>query len=974
MELSCSSSPLSVHSIPQPHRRLSLYNHHRRHHRCRNAISLFPSYPPSRVTSSNTSTSTSSSCSSSYSSSSSSYFGISLSSKTRISVSPKRAKSNRSLYIVAGVFEKFTERAIKAVMFSQREAKALEVDMVYTQHLLLGLIAEDRGSGGFLDSGITIEMARQAVKSIWHSDADDKEENMKRNGSGLGPEVSATDVPFSPSTKRVFEAAVEYSRTMGYNYIAPEHIAVGLFTVDDGSAGRVVRRLGANANHLAAVAITRLEGELAKDGRDLPAAKIRPREKASAAKTSLTRSSQRAGDKKKNTLDQFCVDLTVRASEGLIDPVIGRDTEVQRIIQILCRRTKNNPILLGEAGVGKTAIAEGLAINIAEGNVPFSLLTKRIMSLDIGLLIAGAKERGELEGRVTTLLKDIKKSGNVIVFIDEVHTLIGSGTVGRGNKGSGLDIANLLKPPLGRGELQCIASTTMDEYRLHFEKDKAFARRFQPVLIAEPNQEDAVRILLGLREKYESHHKCRYTSEAIDAAVHLSARYIPDRYLPDKAIDLIDEAGSRARMEAHKRRKEEQTSILSKLPSDYWQEIRAVQNMHELVLASSFKEKDDPSKREEDSSFALGPSLPSIPRDNDAAVVGPEEIAVVASLWSGIPVQKLTADERALLLSLDEQLKKRVVGQDEAIVAISRAVKRSRVGLKDPNRPIAAMLFCGPTGVGKTELAKALAACYFGSESAMLRLDMSEYMERHAVSKLIGSPPGYVGYGEGGTLTEAIRRKPFTVVLLDEIEKAHPDIFNILLQMFEDGHLTDSQGRRVSFKNSLIVMTSNVGSTAIVKGKQNSIGFFVNDDVSASYAGMKALVMEELKAYFRPELLNRIDEVVVFRPLEKPQMLEILNLMLHEVKERLTSLGISLEVSEAVMDLICQQGFDRSYGARPLRRTVTHIIEDPLSESVLSGDYKPGDVAIIYLDDSGNPVVTNKSRRSIHLSDTSSVL
>nr|XP_027123940.1 chaperone protein ClpD, chloroplastic [Coffea arabica] len=966
MELSCSSSPLSVHSIPQGHRRLSPHNRH--HHRCRNVISLFPSYPPSTITS----TSTSTSCSSS--SSSSSYFGISISNKTRISLSSGKAKSNRSLYIVAGVFEKFTERAIKAVMFSQREAKALDVEMVYTQHLLLGLIAEDRASGGFLGSGITIEMARQAVKSIWHTDTDAKEENGKGNGSGLGPEgaeVSATDVPFSPSTKRVFEAAVEYSRTMGYNYIAPEHIAVGLFTVDDGSAGRVLKRLGANANHLAAVAITRLEGELATDGRDLPR---RPHEKAPAAKASIARSSQRTGDKKKNALDQFCVDLTAQASEGRIDPVIGRDTEVQRIIQILCRRTKNNPILLGEAGVGKTAIAEGLAIKIAEGNVPFSLLTKRIMSLDIGLLIAGAKERGELEGRVTTLLKDIKKSGNVIVFIDEVHTLIGSGTVGRGNKGSGLDIANLLKPSLGRGELQCIASTTMDEYRLHFEKDKALARRFQPVLIAEPSQEDAVHILLGLREKYESHHKCRYTSEAIDAAVHLSARYIPERYLPDKAIDLIDEAGSRARMEAHKRRKEEQTSILSKSPSDYWQEIRAVQNMHELVLASSFKEKDDTSKREEDSRFTLGPSLPSIPTDNDASVIGPEEIAVVASLWSGIPVQKLTADERVLLLSLDEQLKKRVVGQDEAVVAISRAVKRSRVGLKDPNRPIAAMLFCGPTGVGKTELAKALAACYFGSESAMLRLDMSEYMERHAVSKLIGSPPGYVGYGEGGTLTEAIRRKPFTVVLLDEIEKAHPDVFNILLQMFEDGHLTDSQGRRVSFKNSLIVMTSNVGSTAIVKGRQNSFGFFISDDVSASYAGMKALVMEELKAYFRPELLNRIDEVVVFRPLEKPQMLEILNLMLGEVKERLTSLGISLEVSEAVMDLICQQGFDRSYGARPLRRTVTHIIEDPLSESVLSGDYKPGDVAIIYLDDSGNPVVTNKSRRSVHLSDTSSVL
>ncbi|XP_058092792.1 chaperone protein ClpD, chloroplastic [Magnolia sinica] len=875
---------------------------------------------------------------------------------------------------ISAVFERFTERAIKAVMFSQREALALGKDMVFTQHLLLGLIAEDRSPNGYLGSGVTIERARDAVRSIW------KDDEASTNGNSSGTRT-ATDIPFSINSKRVFEAAVEYSRTMGYNFIAPEHISIGLFTVDDGSAGRVLERLGVNIDDLASAAVSRLQGELAKDGREPSVASNKMREKSSAGKAAVVKSSDKSKDK--SLLAQFCVDLTARASEGHIDPVIGRDIEVQRIIQILCRRTKNNPILLGEPGVGKTAIAEGLAISIANGDVPVFLSEKRIMSLDIGLLMAGAKERGELEARVTGLISEVKKAGNVILFIDEVHTLIGSGTVGRGSKGSGLDIANLIKPALGRGELQCIASTTTDEHRMHFEKDKALARRFQPVLINEPSQEDAVRILLGLREKYEAHHRCRFTLEALNAAVYLSARYIADRYLPDKAIDLIDEAGSRARMEAFKKRREQRTFILSKSPNEYWQEIRAVQAMHEVVLANKMKyslnegstDGDGDASIEGDTKVISEPAFPSSLEDDEPVMVGPDEIAAVASLWSGIPIQQLNADERMLLVGLDEQLRKRVIGQDDAVNAISRAVKRSRIGLKDPDRPIAAMLFCGPTGVGKTELTKALAASYFGSEAAMIRLDMSEYMERHTVSKLIGSPPGYVGYGEGGTLTEAVRRRPFTVILLDEIEKAHPDIFNILLQVFEDGHLTDSQGRRVSFKNTLIVMTSNVGSTAIAKGRRSSIGFLIEDDSKASsYNGMKALVMEELKAYFRPELLNRIDEVVVFRPLEKTQMLEILSIMLGEVKARLMSLGIGLEVSKAIMDLVCQQGYDRSYGARPLRRAVTHYIEDVISEALLSGDYKPGDTAVIDVDASGNPFVTHPSDHSIHLSDATSTL
>ncbi|KAL6576487.1 hypothetical protein OROHE_000268 [Orobanche hederae] len=717
--------------------------------------------------------------------------------------------------------------------------------------------------------------------------------------------------------------------------------------------------LGVHVNHLAAVAVSRLKGKLVKEGREPSSPAFRnSRDKLFPEK--LTHATR-----EKKAIDLFCVDLTTRASNGSIDPVIGRDTEVQRIIQILCRRTKSNPILLGEAGVGKTAIAEGLATSIADENVSSFLMKKRILSLDVGLLIAGTKERGELEGRVTMLIKEIKKSGNIILFIDEVHTLIG----GRGSKGSGLDISNLLKPALGRGEFQCMASTTIDEFRLHFEKDKALARRFQPVLINEPSKEEAVQILLGLREKYEAHHRCVYTLEAINAAVHVSARYIPDRYLPDKAIDLIDEAGSRARMEAAKSKKEKQVSVLSSSPRDYWKEIRAAQAMHKASLVTKLTEYDDTSRMEEDGKLNSSPSLAPSILDDETSVVGHEDIASVASLWSGIPVNNLTVDERMLLVGLEEQLKKRVIGQDEAVSAICRAVKRSRVGLNDPDRPIAVMLFCGPTGVGKTELTKALAATYFGSESAMLRLDMSEYMERHTVGKIIGSPPGYVGYGEGGTLTEAIRRRPFTVVLLDEIEKAHPDIFNILLQLFEDGHLTDFQGRRVSFKNALVVMTSNMGSAAIAKGRQNGFGFFTARDDSTSYAvGMQALVTEELKPHFRPELLNRID-VVVFRPLEKPQMLEILGIMLHEVKERLIPLGIGLEVSEAIIDLICQQGYDRTYGARPLRRAVTRIIEDLVSESLLSGEYKSGDIAVIHLDDSGNPIVTNKSKQGIQLCD-----
>ncbi|XP_040997592.1 chaperone protein ClpD, chloroplastic isoform X3 [Juglans microcarpa x Juglans regia] len=858
------------------------------------------------------------------------------------STTARSSRRKRSRFAVVsasgGGLERFTERAIKAVIYSQREAKELGRDMVFPQHLLLGLIAEDEEDHryhsvheGFLGSGISLQQARDVVCTIWHHPHQDP--------ADTNSTIAIASLPFSISTKRVFEAAVHHSRISSHHFIAPEHISIALFTLDDGSAARVITSLGANIKQLAAVALSKLQREIAKDGREPSLVSKGMQEKYFSRMASVFNSSKMP--RERGALEKFCVDLTARASGGFIDPVIGRETEFQRVIQILCRRTKNNPVLLGESGVGKTAIAEGLAVSIAEADVPFFLLTKRVMSLDIALLMAGAKERGELEARVTALINEVLKAGDVILFIDEVHVLVGSETVGRGNKGSGLDIANLLKPSLGRGQLQCIASTTVDEYRMHFERDKAFARRFQPVWIDEPSQDDSVRILMGLREKYEAHHNCRFTLEAINAAVDLSAKYISDRYLPDKAIGIIDEAGSRACIEAFKRKRKRRTRILSMLPDDYWQEIRTVHAMQEVVLAS--KEHVGGSSMDNTNESMSKVTLPS--NDDEPMVVGPDDIAAVVSLWSGIQVLQITADERTLLLGLDEQLRRQVVGQDEAVSAISQALKRFRVGLKDPKRPMAVMLFCGPTGVGKTQLTKALAGCYFGSEAAMLRLDMSEYMEGHSVSKLIGSPPGYVGYGEGGTLTEAIRRRPFTVILLDEIEKAHRDILNILLNLFEDGHLTDSQGRRVSFKNALVVMTSNVGSTTIAKGRQSFFGFLNTAYESTSYAGMKV------------------------------KMLEIFNHMLREVKQRLISLGICLEVSESVKNMVCQRGYDQIYGARQLRRAINLMIEDVLIEAILSGNFKPGDTAVVDLNTFGYPFVINLSDHGPHpVSDSASIL
>ncbi|CAI5980466.1 unnamed protein product [Closterium sp. NIES-64] len=1168
--------------------------------------------------------------------------------------------------VVTAVFERFTERAIKAVMMAQAEAKVLGRKEVATEQLLLGLIAEDFASGGkpggYLGLGMTIRSARGAVGELIR-------DGRLPAAGGLPAGKPASEVPFSSGSKRVFEKALEESRKHRHNFIAPEHLAVALVQVEQEGAALVMASLGVQQHRLHEAALARLKGELDRDGRSsesISNPSSRPATSPTSPGSKPPSSPVRKGRGKKaaqqSALEQFCTDLTAMAVQGEIDPVIGREAEVARVVQILARRTKNNPLLLGEPGVGKTAIAEGLALRITESDVPRFLQGKRLLSLDMGRVMAGAKERGELELRVTSLVAEaVAAAGEVILVIDEVHTMVGAGAVGRGRDGggSGLDISNLLKPALSRGQIQCIATTTTSEFRKHLEKDKALARRFQPVTVDEPSEEAALAILHGLRHLYEAHHKCTLSDSALAAAVTLSARFIPDRCLPDKAIDLIDEAASRSRVEGSKGRRRRASGVLERGAEEYWREIRMAQAAHEAAHArqnpftslTSFLSQDHvpadtttaadaaaaagrsksgitgsdkeegPTQitaehiagvaahwtgiplqqlslsdqqhlagleealeaRERQHSRSLHLSFPSfccyfppspspteITAEHIAAVaahwtgiplqqlslsdqqllagleealearerqhsrslhlsfpsfccyfppspspteITAEHIAAVAAHWTGIPLQQLSLSDQQLLAGLEEALETRVVGQGAAVRVIARAVQRARVGLKGEGRPVAALLFSGPTGVGKTELCKALAAhyygstelckalaahyygsvsghrlqwwnvvgrdegglqggqvgeggaegggevcrsallfsgptgvgktelCkalaahYYGSEDSLIRLDMSEYMERHAVSKLIGAPPGYVGYGEGGKLTEAVRRRPFCLILLDEIEKAHPDVFNLLLQIFEDGRLTDSQGRHVSFKNALIVLTSNVGSQAIARGGTHRIGFLCCSDSppappvygqifnplplskttlpplsnpgaprvvqerpdspdgrhvsfknalivltsnvgsqaiarggthrigflspgdyaaadgnggrgggrevradAGRYAGMKEVVMEELKAHFRPELMNRIDEVVVFRALEKEQIRVIATMMVKESADHLALKGINLEVSEALMERICEEGYDRAYGARPLRRAVTRLVDDPISEAVLAAE------------------------------------
>ncbi len=809
------------------------------------------------------------------------------------------------------MFERFTEKAIKVIMLAQEEARRLGHNFVGTEQILLGLIGEGTG------------VAAKVLKSMGVNLKDARIEVEKIIGRGSG--FVAVEIPFTPRAKRVLELSLEEARQLGHNYIGTEHLLLGLIREGEGVAARVLENLGVDLSKVRTQVI-RMLGETAE----------------------VTTGGSSRGNKTP-TLDEFGSNLTQLALDGKLDPVVGRAKEIERVIQILGRRTKNNPVLIGEPGVGKTAIAEGLAQRISNKDVPDILEEKRVVTLDIGLLVAGTKYRGEFEERLKKIMDEIRQAGNVILVIDEVHTLIGAGAA----EGA-IDAANILKPALARGELQCIGATTLDEYRKHIERDAALERRFQPVMVGEPSVDETIEILYGLRERYEQHHKLKISDESLVSAAKLSDRYISDRYLPDKAIDLIDEAGSRVRL------------INSQLPpaaKELDKELRQIlKDKDDAVRSQDFDRAGELRDREMEIKTeikAIAQSKSNTAKtDGDEPIVTEEDIAHIVASWTGVPVNKLTESESEKLLHMEDTLHQRLIGQEDAVRSVSRAIRRARVGLKNPNRPIASFVFSGPTGVGKTELTKALASYFFGSEEAMIRLDMSEYMERHTVSKLIGSPPGYVGYNEGGQLTEAVRRRPYTVVLFDEIEKAHPDVFNMLLQILEDGRLTDAKGRTVDFKNTLLILTSNIGSKVIETGG-GGFGFDFSEAQSDSqYNRIKSLVNEELKNYFRPEFLNRLDEIIVFRQLNKQEVTQIADIMLKEVFGRLTEKGISLEVSTRFKERLLQEGYNPSYGARPLRRAIMRLLEDSLAEEILSGRIKDGDTAIADVDNDGNITVS----------------
>ena len=816
------------------------------------------------------------------------------------------------------MFERFTDTAIKVIKLAQEEARRLGHNFLGTEQILLGLIGEGSGvAAKVLHSlGVTLKEAREEIEKI----------------IGRGSGFVAVEIPFTPRSKRVLELSLEESRTLGRDYIGTEHLLLGLIRDGEGVAARVLLNLGVDSTEVRTKVIQML----------------------SETTSALTDSSRPR--KKTSTLDECGTNLTQLAAQGKLDPVVGRQKEVERMIQILSRRTKNNPVLIGEPGVGKTALAEGLAQRIVNNDVPDSLQGKQVLTLDTGSLLAGTKYRGEFEERLKKIIEEVRASKDVILMIDEVHTLVGAGAVE-----GGLDAANILKPALARGELQCIGATTLDEYRKYIERDAALERRFQPVMVNEPSVEETIEILYGLRDRYEQHHKLTISDIALEVAAKLSDRYISDRFLPDKAIDLIDEAGSRVRI------------LNSKVPAaakSLNKELRQVQkDKEDAVVLQEFSTAVKMRTRELEIQTEIWALIQDEnPNSTDTKcnpVVDEEDIAHIVASWTGIPVSKLTESESEKLLQMEDILHQRLIGQEEAVKAISRAVRRARVGISNPNRPIASFIFSGPTGVGKTELAKSLAAYFFGSEEAMIRLDMSEYMERHTISKLIGSPPGYVGYNEGGQLTEAVRRRPYTVVLFDEIEKAHPDVFNLLLQILEDGRLTDTKGRTVDFRNTLLIMTSNVGSKVIEKGG-GGLGFeFSENQADAQYRCIRSLVNEELKAYFRPEFLNRLDEIIVFRQLTKDEVKQISSILLGEVCSRLTEQGITLEVTERFKDRLVEEGYDPSYGARPLRRAITRLLEDCLAEEILSGSIKDGDTVVVDTDDEGKIKVLQGQKREL---------
>ncbi|ABW18018.1 ATP-dependent Clp protease ATP-binding subunit [Alkaliphilus oremlandii] len=800
------------------------------------------------------------------------------------------------------MFGRFTERAQRVITLSQQIAQQLGHSYVGTEHLLLGLVREEEG------------IAAKALKNLGVEVEDIQQIIVQSIGVGNKP---VELLGYTPRTKKVFELSVAEARNLNHNYVGTEHLLLGLISEGDGIASKILVQLGVNLQNVREAVLKLLNSNSS----------------ASNAKN-YTASS----DKETPTLNQFGRDLNDLAREGKIDPVIGRSKEIDRVIQVLSRRTKNNPCLIGEPGVGKTAVAEGLAQQIVEGNVPDILKDKRVVTLDLASMVAGAKYRGEFEDRLKKVMEEIRSVDNVILFIDEMHTIIGAGAA----EGA-IDAANILKPALARGEMQVIGATTLNEYRKHIEKDAALERRFQPITVEEPSIEDAIRILEGLRDKYEAHHGVKITDEALKAAVELSARYITDRFLPDKAIDLIDEAASKVKI-----------FTVTTPPDlrDLEERLEKLSNeKEEAISVQDFERAAKLRDEEKQTKEALAERKNDVNKRHKDAIVSSEEIANIVSDWTGVPVRRLQQGESEKLLNMEEILHNRVIGQEEAVKSIARAIRRARVGLKDPKRPIGSFIFLGPTGVGKTELSKALAESMFGNEDDMIRIDMSEYMEKHTVSRLIGSPPGYVGFDEGGQLTEKVRRKPYSVVLFDEIEKAHPDVFNILLQILDDGRLTDAQGRTVDFKNTVIIMTSNVGAHTIKK--QKILGFAASQEESAQneYEKMKENIMDELRRTFRPEFLNRIDDIIVFHGLEREDIGKIVDLLLVDLKSRLKALEIDLEISEEAKNYIADKGFDPQFGARPLKREIQRTVENQLSEELLRGSIKAGSTVLVDLSD-----------------------
>lgn len=798
------------------------------------------------------------------------------------------------------MFGRFTERAQKVLALAQEEAIRLGHKNIGTEHILLGLVREGEG------------IAAKALEALGL--VSDKIQKEVESLIGRGQEVSQAIPHYTPRAKKVTELSMDEARKLGHSYVGTEHILLGLIREGEGVAARVLNNLGVSLNK-ARQQVLQLLGSNETG--------------ASAAGSNSNANTP--------TLDSLARDLTAIAKEDSLDPVIGRSKEIQRVIEVLSRRTKNNPVLIGEPGVGKTAIAEGLAQQIIHNEVPEILRDKRVMTLDMGTVVAGTKYRGEFEDRLKKVMDEIRQAGNIILFIDELHTLIGAG----GAEGA-IDASNILKPSLARGELQCIGATTLDEYRKYIEKDAALERRFQPIQVDQPSVDESIQILRGLRDRYEAHHRVSITDEAIEAAVKLSDRYISDRFLPDKAIDLIDEAGSKVRLRSFTT-PPNLKELEHKLDEVRKEKDAAVQSQ-EFEKAASLRDTEQRLREKVEVTKKSWKEK----QGQENSEVSVDDIAMVVSSWTGVPVSKIAQTETDKLLNMEQLLHSRVIGQDEAVVAVAKAVRRARAGLKDPKRPIGSFIFLGPTGVGKTELARALAESIFGDEEAMIRIDMSEYMEKHSTSRLVGSPPGYVGYDEGGQLTEKVRRKPYSVVLLDEIEKAHPDVFNILLQVLEDGRLTDSKGRTVDFRNTILIMTSNVGASELKRNKY--VGFNVQDE-SQNYKDMKGKVMGELKRAFRPEFINRIDEIIVFHSLEKKHLTEIVSLMSDQLTKRLKEQDLSIELTDAAKAKVAAEGVDLEYGARPLRRAIQKHVEDRLSEELLRGNIHKGQHIVLDVED-----------------------